>query len=400
MIQNINKTNFIIVSINAYANYETRDMAGSMRIKNLFNPLLDEENISISNLILLDLLSMKHNCHNQSTVKSIDCLSIGYASILNPFSVMGFLKKGRRFIKTHKKKDTINIIYNYQYPDVRNILLLIYAKYKGYKIVFDLVEDKNYDRATTWNDKLNKKLSLILLKITPLYANIIFVISNNIFEKITKITGNKLPVFILPISVDFKNIIAGRPIRQTGPIKIFYGGSFTQKDGLEYLLGALDILSKNNYNFKLILSGKAEPADKERIFPLIVNNPNIEYVGFLSNVEYFKLLHSVDICCMTRNNSAFANAGFPFKLGEFLAAGKIVIASRIGEVEKYLVHKESAYLVKPESTKEIADGLMYCIDNIETLPQSMGAKAKSIAQQYFDAGTSCRLMLEKCVKIQ
>ncbi len=394
------KINFIILGVNAFANYETRDMAGSMRIKNLFNPLIHDKDVSISNLIMLDLLSMKYHNNTESTIPGIDCLSIGYKSIFNPLSVIKFLKKGKNFINTHKDKSAKNIIYNYQYPDVRNFLLLIYAKYKGYKIVFDFVEDKKHDFAKTWNEKLHKQFSLAFIKMIPLYTDIIFAISNHLVKEITNVTHNRIPVYILPISVDFKNINYHKQVAAAErTIKIFYGGSFAKKDGLEYLLEAIEILKKKNYNFKLLLSGKAEPADKERIFPQIINNHLIDYKGFLSTDDYFKLLNSVDICCMTRNNSAFANAGFPFKLGEFLAAGKIVIASRIGDVENYLEHKQSAYLVTPESTSEIVEGLMYCIDNLDMLTETMGIKAKLVAEQYFDAKISSKFMLEKCTSI-
>jgi glycosyltransferase involved in cell wall biosynthesis len=393
------KINFIILSINAYASYETRDMAGSMRVRNLFNPLIDNEDVSISNLIMLDLLSIQYDGQNQSTVSGIDCLSIGYRSVTNPISVIRFLKRGKNFIKAHKKKNEQNILYNYQYPDIRNFLLLMYAKYKGFKIVFDFVEDKKHDRANTWNEKLQKKLSIALLKIIPFYADLIFVISDYLLKEVTKISGNKIPVFILPISVDFKNIIAQKKISEEATIKIFYGGSFAQKDGLEYLLEAVNVMGKNNYNFKLILTGKAEPEDKKRLLPLITDNPFVDYRGFLSTDEYFKLLNSVDICCMTRNNSAFANAGFPFKLGEFLAAGKLVIASRIGDIEKYLEHKENAYLITPESTPEIIEGLTYYMNNLTLLMPTMGAKARLVAEKHFDAKVSSRFILEKCSSI-
>ena len=120
-------------------------MAGSMRVKNLFNPLLQNEAINISNLILLDLLFLKNSGNNQSSIKNVDCLSIEYTSIINPFSDIGFLKKGMSFIKEHKKDDAQNIIYNYQYPNIRNFLLILYAKLKRFKFVVDLIENKEYE---------------------------------------------------------------------------------------------------------------------------------------------------------------------------------------------------------------------------------------------------------------
>lgn len=394
------KINFIILGINVYANYDKVDVAGSMRVKNIFDPLLQNKDVSASNLILLDLLGMHHNGFKESTTSDVDCLSIGYRSIINPFSVIGYLKRGIDFIKKHNIENANNIIYNYQYPDIRNFLLLLYAKFKGFKIVFDIVEDKNHYEVKTWNDRVNKKLSLFFLRLIPRYADAVFVISSHLEKQITKIAKNRIPVFLLPISVDFKNI--DKPylkVNENNTIKIFYGGSFDPKDGLEFLWEAIEIIRKNNYNFKLILSGRADFDDMNSIFSKIKNSHLVDYKGFLSTEEYFKLLNSVDICCMTRNNSAFANAGFPFKLGEFLAAGKLIIASRIGDVEKYLVHKESAYLITPESTAEIVEGLTYYMENLATLSKKMGAQARLVAEKNFDASVSSKFMLEKCISI-
>jgi glycosyltransferase involved in cell wall biosynthesis len=391
--------NFIILGNNAYADYEKRDMAGSMRLKNIFNPMLGNKDITISNLIILDLLGIQHDQKKQSTIPEVDCLSIGFSSIKNPLSVIRYLRLGMAFIKAHKKENSKNIIYNYQNPDIRNILLVLYAKYKGFKIVFDIVEDIRHFETKTRNVRLQKSISLFLLKRIPKYADAVFVISSHLEKFITNITSAKIPVLLLPISVDFDNFNENDLIKKENIIHIFYGGSFDPKDGLEYLLEAIEILGKTNHHFKLVLSGKAHPDDMKRIFPLINNNSLVDFRGFLSTQDYFKLLSSVDICCMTRDNSSFANAGFPFKLGEFLAAGKLIVASRVGDVEKYLTHKQNAFLINPENTSDIVEGLTYFIDNMATLTQSMGSEARKVAEHYFDAKVSSRYMLDKCLSI-
>jgi glycosyltransferase involved in cell wall biosynthesis len=333
----------------------------------------------------------------------VDCLSIGYTSLKKPMSVLGFLRKGIRFIRQHKKQGATNIIYNYQYIDIRNVVFLLYAKMNGYKIVFDLVEDLNLLEAKTKKEKIHMATARIFLRMVPFFADGIFVISNHIMQLTTELTRNKIPAFMLPISVNFNNIdhAATTEIKTENDnvIRIFYGGSFAKKDGLEFLLEAIDILAERNYHFKLILSGKGEPADMQRIFGGIKHPEVVDYRGFLSTQAYFALLNSVDICCMTRNNSAFANAGFPFKLGEFLAAGKIIIASRIGEVEKYITHKESAYLITPSSTKDIVEALTYCFDNLSNLKDTMGGKARAIALANFNSEVSSKYMLEQCISV-
>ncbi|MEO6358572.1 MAG: glycosyltransferase [Ferruginibacter sp.] len=394
------KINFIILNINAYGSYAGKDMAGTMRVKNFFNPLLENKEASVSNLATLDLTCLEHNDFDKSEIKGVDCLSIGYTSILKPLSVIRYLRKGIRFIRQHTKKDVPNIIYNYQYIDIRNFVFLVYAKMKGHKIVFDLVEDLNLLEVKTRKEKMHMITSKIFLKMIPSIADGIFVISNHLLLLTNNLTKGKIPTLLLPVSVNFNNIERFKtPKEQDGIIRLFYGGTFGNKDGLHYLLEAVDTLSASAYRFKLILSGKGEQADMESIMGNLKHPELVDYKGFLTTEAYFTLLNSVDICCMTRNNSAYANAGFPFKLGEFLAAGKIIIASRIGDVEKFVVHKESAYLVTPSSTDDIVAALTYCFDNLSSLSGTMGLKARQVAEANFDSAVLSKKMMEKCMQI-
>jgi glycosyltransferase involved in cell wall biosynthesis len=87
---------------------------------------------------------------------------------------------------------------------------------------------------------------------------------------------------------------------------------------------------------------------------------------------------------MTRNNSLYANAGFPFKLGEFLAAGKAIIATNVGDVSQYLTNGINALVIPPESEKAIEEALCLCIENNNELRKKIGSEAKKTALKYFD----------------
>lgn len=391
----MNKTvNYIILNINAYASWQGRDMAGTLRVRNIFDNLLKEQQATVSNLIPLDLLAMEHHQQQQSIHEKVECLSIGYSSIKNPVSVWKYLRTGFRFIKAHYKKDQPNVLYNYQYPDIRNILFLWYARKLGYRIVFDLVEDKNHEAVHTFNDRIRRRFTLYFTRLLPKIGDAVFVISDHLYQMTTAITKNRIPVISLPVSVDFSNLQPNAPVIAGEPLRIFYGGSFAAKDGLPFLVEAVEALSRKRTDFQVLLSGKGKPEDMERIFSGISNKSLIDYKGFLSTEAYFQLLASVHICCMTRNNSAFANAGFPFKLGEFMAAGKIIIASRVGDVPKYLRNFESACLVDPENSAQIAEALDYCISNAKELSLTMGQQARSVALQHFDSRVSAATVLQ------
>jgi glycosyltransferase involved in cell wall biosynthesis len=95
---------------------------------------------------------------------------------------------------------------------------------------------------------------------------------------------------------------------------------------------------------------------------------------------------------MTRINSKFANAGFPFKLGEFLASGKAVIATSVGDVPNYLFNDINALVIHPNSVDEIIDALLLFIEDPEKRV-ALGTEARKTAERCFDSDTVGRKLL-------
>jgi glycosyltransferase involved in cell wall biosynthesis len=86
---------------------------------------------------------------------------------------------------------------------------------------------------------------------------------------------------------------------------------------------------------------------------------------------------------MTRTASAFANTGFPFKLGEYLATGRPVIASDVSDVSEYVRDRENAVLIKPDSSEAIAEAIEYLIADADRAMR-IGAAGREVAENYFD----------------
>ena len=158
---------------------------------------------------------------------------------------------------------------------------------------------------------------------------------------------------------------------------------------MEYLIKAFDEVSLVHPDAELIFTGLGHKQDMDRINTQIENATNkdkIIYKGFLNTNDYYTLLNGCDIFCMTRVNSKFANAGFPFKLGEFLASGKAVIATNVGDVPNYLFNGVNAMVINPDSVEEIVDALLILIEHPDKR-QVLGIEARKTAEKFFDSDT-------------
>lgn len=359
-------------------------MATSQRVKNLILPLVQTGKIKSANLIYEKDTEAKIS--KKGTINEISYQIIGY-KLKNLFSIFGFFLTGIHFLRKNKIAGQKNIIYNYSYLDIQNLIFICYGKLIGYKIIFDIVEDNNtYTYFPTFIGWLRNSSSKLFLRLTPLFADSIIAISSHLVLKMENIT-KKVPVHLIPITVNLNYFPTSLQSSPSYPFfKIFYGGSFGSKDGFEYLIESFEKVNQAHPNTQLVLTGKGMKHDMLRVEELINNSNlknNIFYVGYLETDEYYALLNECHIFCMTRNNSKFANAGFPFKLGEFLATGKAVIATDVGDVTKYLENKRNALVIKPNSVEELLSAFNYLIGNPHMI-EKLGQKGRKTAERYFD----------------
>lgn len=373
------KYNIVVLGISCF-----EGMAGSKRVRNLIVPLIRKNLINANNLIFKE--QIREQIAEYGKIDNINYKVIGY-KLTNIFTVFSFYFRGFIFLKKSKQSNQKNIIYNYGGPDIRTILFLLYGRLIGYKILCDIVEDDRYEPMVSFINRIKAKSSLLLLRYSMYFADSLIGISEHLFKRLLILSENKIPVFLIPISVnlDYFNNISYK--QENKDLKIFYGGSFNEKDGLEYLIGAFDEVAKKHMNVKLVITGTGIKSDMERVNNLInkaVNRDKILYKGFLNTSDYYTLLNECDIFCMTRINSDHANTGFPFKLGEFLASGKAVVATNVGDVPIYLINNVNAIVVMPNSVHQIIDALSSLIENPDKI-RLIGIEGRKAAECFFDS---------------
>lgn len=330
-------------------------MAASKRVGNFIPHLLNKNNFRLTNIVLSS---------NKFDTKKTPYTQIKQLSLqeINPFIQIVRVNKILRNLFSKQYK---NVIYYYGYPDIFNIIYLIAAKRKGYKIVFDIVENNFViNKFNSLKTKLRTSTSRLFFKHLNKIADGVICISTQLELMIRETIVSYIPILYLPITINKKNFPQSQEkVNSSRPVKIFYGGSYGAKDGLNFLLDAFDIVA-NEYNVELILSGKGNLKDENRMkndITHLKHKGKIKLLGYLSDEEYYKMINSVDIHCMTRIASAYANFGFPFKLGEMLASGKPVIVTKVGDVEKF-VYPNTAVLIEPESVEAIAEALKFLIN--------------------------------------
>ncbi len=356
-------------------------MASSMRVRNLLETDAFKDSVTLNNLIYkVDAYGLKEK---RGVLNGINYLVVSASNILSVFS---FTWQGIRFLRKSKLSSAKNIVYNYQYIDIKNIFLLLYARAIGYKIILDIVEDNNYFTSfPNLKNRLKIATSLRLLNITPKIAHHVITISHHLQNLMMGVCKEKVPVSLIPITVDLTRF-RKTEFQIPQAFKVFYGGSFGVKDGMEYLIKAFGQVAQTYGNIELVMTGRASEEDFKTMQAYLGDSnarDKISHKGFLDDDAYYQTLNECHIFCMTRINSEFANAGFPFKLGEFLSTGKAVIATNVGDVPNYLENYKNALLIRPESVSELVDALVYLMENPNKIT-AIGQGGRAVAEQNFD----------------
>ncbi|MBN8569087.1 MAG: glycosyltransferase [Ignavibacteria bacterium] len=293
------------------------------------------------------------------------------------------------FLLSSKKYSTKNLIYVYNSVAIDNFLVILFAKLIGYKIIIDIVEDYRLSKENNSSlHSLKIKSTVFFEKRITLFCNAVIVLSSYLEKLFNERTAGKIPVINIPVStVISEDIKDSKKFNST--IRICYSGSFGHKDGLDTLIEAFKLFNKKFPNSELLLSGMGNNPEK---IVADASHPKIKYAGYLNDEDYTKFISRADILCMTRVGSGYANAGFPFKLGEFLATGNPVITTNVSDVSVYLENYNDCIIVTPEKINEVAQALEFYVNNPEKA-FSIGQNGREKAKKYFNYESNSEKLL-------
>ena len=213
----------------------------------------------------------------------------------------------------------------------------------------------------------------------------LIVISNFLWEYFSKLYPVQR-MFQIPILVDldrFKDLHNKAQNRNKVITYIgFIGGN---KDGLDDLIESMAVVSRSVSNLTLNLVGNGFKGDLESLIEK-VNGLNlseiIHILGNKNSSEIPIILANSDFLILTRPDNNQAKAGFPTKLGEYLASKKPVLITKTGEVTNYLEDNRSAYLMEPGDINGIAEKILFAINDKQA--EKIGLEGFRVAEKFFD----------------
>lgn len=361
-------------------------MAGTKRIQHLLDYLLLQD-------ITINVIAFRSNIRQpaiRGMHNSIPYICIGAGTdmkLTHLHKIILYYFRGLRAILHSKKKSFSNIVYNSGGINIENLLFILWVKILGFKLILAVEEDYSFFKD---NIKLISRFKCWTIRrfdfLNCQCSNAIVVISTYLKKKYLDLKVRN--VVLVPITAR-QNYHEDKKTFNN-PVQVVYAGTFADKDGVNDIIEGFFAFNKLYKNSQLIMTGKSaqQLLYKERF----QNQKNIIFKGFVPDSEFYQMLRNADILCMCRTESDFANAGFPFKLGEYLATGNPVICTKVSDVENYLTEKD-AYLINPNNPQEISGALSEIVNNPDAAMKK-GINGLEKCRRYFSPEANGKLLYD------
>lgn len=167
-------------------------------------------------------------------------------------------------------------------------------------------------------------------------------------------------------------------------IVVGFIGTFGPWHGVEVLAKAITEIPRDPpVRFLLIGSG----ALRARVEEILREAGVTDRVLMPGAVEHERVPSLLDACDILVSSHVPLDAeaeffGSPTKLFEYMAMGKGIVASRLGQIGEVLEHEKTALLVEPGSVRELADAIV-CLSGSAELRKRLGAAARQTAVERY-----------------
>jgi len=202
------------------------------------------------------------------------------------------------------------------------------------------------------------------------------------------------PILVVPMIVDVDRFANESPFYSSSIV--FSGELNDKKEGLSSLIRAYSLVASKYPSLKLELYGSANNSDQIELIKRLITDLNLEdkvlLHGYRTRDEMTGILMEAKLFVFSRPPSLQATYGFSTKLGEYLATGRPVVVTEVGEINMFLNDRENAYICLPEASS-IAAKIVEILDNYDNA-KKVGEKGRETAFRYFNNKIETKKILE------
>jgi len=198
--------------------------------------------------------------------------------------------------------------------------------------------------------------------------------------------GRPIGIAEVPILVDMAEQPPPRPWPQY-PMVLFAGAP-EYDSTVDFIVQAMESVWERFPDCKLTITGgrPADPAAVSLSRHLASAHPGhdgrVLFVGYLTRSELLDLYQDATALLIPLFDDVRSKARFPTKIGEYLASARPVVSTTVGEMARYFVDGETAFLSRPGDARAYGERICSAIADTE-LARKVGAAGREVAREHF-----------------
>jgi glycosyltransferase involved in cell wall biosynthesis len=186
----------------------------------------------------------------------------------------------------------------------------------------------------------------------------------------------------MPMTVELSRFNLKTELSSVDYIAYCGGDKSGEKDGIDILIKAFNVIKNKYPALYLYIIGPVHESINTLVGDLRLDD-RVKFFSFIERDKIPYFLINAKALCLARPDNIQAEGGFPTKLGEYLAAGKPIITTNVGEATKYLKDNENAFIATAGDIHDFASKIILVMDNYGAAIR-VGSQGRILAEKFFD----------------
>lgn len=361
--------------------------AGASRVRCYAKALLSQ---NINCTVLLVKQSKGSGIQKSGIHEDIPYEAMGTEITTNRYSFrryISYLRDDIALIKyLSEKLDPSDVVFEYGTTVFHTFFLIAIAHRRKALFVRDLCEYPFGTQKESFASWLQRKI--VLKHQFPMYDGVVS-ISDSLTDLANTYCSSSCLIAKVPILVEFDNYNLADKSDSSDIPYIFHSGTlYEQKDGF---VGMIDAFGKAcedpNFKYNFVSTGNVSNSPHVDEIKKLLNKYGIQkrvfFTGYLTQSDLCEYLQGASIVIINKYNNQQNKYCFSTKLAEYLAAGKPLIITKVGEAMNWLTNMKDAIIVNPNDKKQLVSAILNTSMDTE-LRHKLSVNARKTCKESFD----------------